>query len=129
MRLQFFALTLLASTLLLASCSKGPRGGRMISAPPAVGALYSLSDGEGGYRVAKIVAMDEEDVVFINLFANRWTKPPALSEARKAATPAPLAYSAQTFAGMQPMRLENGTATPEEIQAYETWKQGKRELF
>jgi hypothetical protein len=30
---------------------------------------------------------------------------------------------------MQPVRLESGSASEEELQAYEQWKQGKRDVF
>ena len=128
MKLRLIALVLIVSALVSTSCRKGSGSGRTISGPPDLGALYSLNDGEGGYRVGKIVAAEAE-VVFVNLFADRWTTRPALAEARKAATPVPVAYSSQTFAGLQPVHLENGTTTAEELEAYESWKLGKRETF
>src|ERR1051325_572181 len=129
MRSQLIALTLLLCALALVSCRKGSGSDKAANSPREAGGLYSRPEGEGGYRVAKIVAVEEGEVVFVNLFANRWTKRPNLSEARKASTPAPVAYSFQTFAGMQPVHLENGTPTPEDLEAYERWKQGKRETF
>jgi hypothetical protein len=129
MKPLIMALTLILCILASTSCRKGSGSDKVISGPPEVGGFYSLNDGEGGYRVGKIVAVEDGEVVFINLFANRWMKRPALVEARKAATPAPVAYSSQSFAGMQPVHLEKGTATEEEIEAYESWKLGKRETF
>ncbi len=78
--------------------------------------------------MGKVVAVEDE-VVFVSLFSQRWTKRPALAEARQATTPIPIAYSLITMAGMQPVRLEEAKVVPEEFEAFEEWKRGKRELF
>jgi hypothetical protein len=113
---------------LLAACSRDKSRAQGLSGPPQTGALYSLNDGEGGFRVGKVVATEEE-VVFVRLFSDRWTSRPSLDKARTATLAASLAFSAQNFAGMQPMHLENGTVSPEELEAYEKWKQSNRDMF
>jgi hypothetical protein len=124
------ALLAVAFALVIAAtgCGRGNRPEATSAAPPAPGSLYSLSDGEGGYRAAKVLGEDA-DVVFVHLFTQRWPQRPALAAARQAGQPVPIAYTTATFAGMQPVLLEPGTVTPEELAAYDAWKQGKREAF
>ena len=118
----------LLCTLVLTSCRQTSPEVKPLTGPPQVGALYSFNDGEGGFRAGKIIALDDE-AIFVRLFENRWTARPTLAAARQAGTPIPLAYSTQTFAGMQPVHLENGTVAADELEDYETWKQSKRDVF
>ena len=113
---------------LLAACSRDKSRVQGLSGPPQAGALYSLNDGEGGFRVGKVVAAEEE-VVFVRLFSDRWTSRPSVDKARTATVAAPLAFSVQNFVGMQPVQLENGSVSPEELDAFETWKESKRDIF
>ena len=119
---------MLFCVLMLSSCRKSAPEGKPISGPPLVGVLYSLSDNEGGFRVGKVVATEEE-VIFVHLYADRWTRRPTLAEARKAGNAIPLAFSSVTFTGMQPIRLEDGTVSAEELEEYDRWAKGKREVF
>ena len=118
----------LMGTLLLSSCGRKAAGVPSLSGPPQVGALYSLNDGEGGFRAAKVIAVEEE-VVFTCFYGQRWTSRPTPSEAQKTEKAAPLAFSSETFAGMQPVQLEKGSVSTDELAAYETWKQSKQDLF
>lgn len=99
-----------------------------LTGPPQAGVLYSLSDNEGGFRAGKVVALEEE-VFFVHLYSDRWTKRPSLEEARKARTPVALAFTAVTFTGMQPVALETGQLSAEELEDFDTWQKGKREVF
>ena len=128
MKFLIIAVAAILCGLLLSACGRNEPAVKPISGPPQAGLLYSFNDGEGGYRVGKVVAVEDE-VVFVSLFRERWTKRPALAEARQATTPIPIAYSLITMAGMQPVRLEEAKVTPEEFEAFEEWKRGKRELF
>lgn len=128
MNTRLLALAVLPCALALASCRKNPEGDKPISGPLQAGALYSFNDGEGGFRAGKVVAVEEE-VTFVQLFSDRWTKRPSLAEARKAGTPISLAYTAQTITGMQPVLLESGTVTGDELETFEAWRQSKREVF
>lgn len=122
-------LTLALACLLAAlGCQKKSSPETIVTTPPAPGSFYSLSDGEGGFRVGKVAATSEE-VVFVFLFSNRWTKRPLLEQADQATTPAPVAYSPETFAGMLPVLIKTGSVSPEETEAYEAWQRGKRETF
>jgi hypothetical protein len=109
-------------------CSRNGARAKESSSPLQPGGLYSLNDGEGGFRVGKIVAAEDE-VVFVRLFSDRWTVRPTLDKARKASLPAALAFSVQSFDGMQPVRLENGIVSAEELESYESWKESKRDIF
>ena len=83
-------LTLLIYGLLLPACHRSEPEVKPISGLPQAGALYSLSDGEGGYRVAKVRVVEDE-IAFVKLFSQRWTERPALAQARKATAPIPIA--------------------------------------
>ena len=115
--------------LALASCSEKPKvEGVPLSGEPQPGALYSLNDGEGGFRVGKVVAI-EDNAVFIHLYEKRWTSRPTRSEAKAAEKPTALAYSPQSFTSMQPLHLEDGTVSAEELSGYESWRRSKRAVF
>jgi hypothetical protein len=101
---------------------------KVIRGLPEAGALYSLFDGEGGYRVGKVVLV-EDQVVFLHLFENRWPKRPSLAEASKATKALPVAYKPGSFAEMKPVKLKQSTVTSEEKETYETWKNGNQEIF
>lgn len=118
----------LVVAFLCCSCGRSGKGAVPISGPPQSGAIYSMNDGEGGFRIGKVLAVEEE-IVFMNLYSERWTSRPSLEAARKAKTSAGLAFSAQSFSGMQPVHLEPGNVSPEELEAYEDWKQSKRAVF
>jgi len=119
---------IVTAALLLSACQRSEPAGKPISGLPRAGALYSFNDGEGGYRVAKVLAVEDE-TTFVNLFSQRWTKRPALAEARKGTAPIPVAYSATTLGSMQLVHLEDGQVTAEELQLYEVWKRGSQEVF
>jgi hypothetical protein len=127
MHLRGFWLGLL-SMALLCSCGRENKDTAVSSGPPEKGAIYSLNDGEGGFRAAKVLAI-EEDVVFVNLYSERWPKRPSLEEIQKISNPLALAYSMPSFAGMQPVRLQAGSVTPEELEIFGEWKQSRRDTF
>lgn len=122
------ALACLIGAVFLCSCGTREKGGTPISGPPQAGATYSLNDGEGGFRVVKVLLVNEE-IVFVNLYADRWTTRPALEAARKAKTPIGLAYTLSSFTDMQPVHLENGQVTDDELEEFETWNKSKRDVF
>lgn len=128
MKPRLISLSLVLCALAWSSCRKGSADEKSITGLPQAGAIYSLNDGEGGYRLGKVLVVEEE-VIFTKLFADRWTRRPSVAQARKAATPIPVAYKPQSFADMRPVHLENGTVTAEESQAYESWKTGAQEIF
>jgi len=128
MKMWCSAAAVLIGALLVSSCRRNTADATPISGPPQVGALYSLNDGEGGFRAAKIIAVEDE-VVFTCYYSQRWTSRPTPADAQKADKAVPLAFSSETFAGMRPVQLENGSVSADELDAYETWKQSKQEVF
>ena len=128
MQLWSIATTALIGTLLFSACSKSPAGAPPISGPPQKGALYSLNDGEGGFRAAKVIAV-EDDVVFTRYYGDRWTSRPTSADAQKADKATPLAFSTDTFVGMQPVQVADGSVSADDLELYETWKQSKQDVF
>jgi hypothetical protein len=112
--------------LLLIGCKQNASS-KAITGPPQVGGLYSVKDGEGGFRIAKVLAVDQ--VVFVQLFTERWTTRPESSTAPKATQPVGVAYSFETVQGMQPVLLGETRVTSEELESYEEWKQSRQEVF
>ncbi|MBC8003594.1 MAG: hypothetical protein H7X97_13495 [Opitutaceae bacterium] len=121
MKFGQFALLLLLGALLFSGCAKKTTEAKPTLSLPQAGAIYSLNDGEGGFRIAKVVTIEAE-VVFVHLFTGRWKTRPAAIEAGANQYPAPMAFSPDTFLGMQPVRMQVGTASPEEIETYSVWK-------
>lgn len=128
MKKCFVVLGMFLLVLAVASCGQKATSAKPLTGPPQAGVLYSLSDNEGGFRVGKVIAT-EQAVIFVHLFSDRWTKRPSLEEARKARTPIALAFTPVTFTGMQPVLLETGTLSAAELEEFEDWQKGKRELF
>jgi len=115
-------------TVLFSSCRKNAKSAAAPSGPLQIGATYCLNDGEGGFRAAKVLAVEDE-VVFVRLFGDRWTTRPSLSEVRKPSRSASVAFSDESFAGMKPIHLENGSVSADELESYEAWKRTKRDIF
>lgn len=114
---------------LLVSCKQEKKAeGTPLSGEPQAGALYSLNDGEGGFRAGKVLAV-EEDVIFVHLYDDRWTSRPSRSTAKQAGKPLAVAYSSQSFFSMQPLHLEDGSVSAEELDAYDKWRRSKRATF
>jgi hypothetical protein len=119
----------LLCVVLFVSCGEKQKvEGTPLSGEPQTGALYSLNDGEGGFRAGKVIVA-EDDIIFIHLFGNRWTSRPSLSTAKEAGNPTAIAYSPQSFSSMQPVHLEGGSVSAEELSAYDTWRRSKRPIF
>jgi len=114
--------------MLLACGRQDKVEGTPLSGEPEAGALYSLNDGEGGFRVAKVIAV-ENDAIFVHLYFKRWTSRPARTMAKAATHPMPLAYSTQSFVSMQPLHLEGGSVSAEELSTYEKWRRSDKRLF
>lgn len=112
----------------MAACRQSMPEKDVLTGVPEPGVLYSLFDGEGGYRLGKVVAV-ESDVIFIQLFQDRWTERPSAKEVHKATKPLGVAYKPQSFTDMRPVRVEKSTIAPNESEAFENWKQGGREIF
>ena len=103
-----------------------------------VGAYYSVDDGEGWFRIAKVLATDDTGV-HIRLYKNRWKERPtslrkddlSLGSVRDAdgfgMGHIPLTRSA--FLAWEPVLLETGTVESTELDGYEEWKSSKGGYF
>jgi hypothetical protein len=114
--------------MLLVSCKQEKTEGTPLSGEPQAGALYSLNDGEGGFRAGKVLVV-EGDFIFVHLYGNRWPARPSRATAKKAGNPMAIAYSSQSFTSMQPLHLEDGSVSDEELSDYQRWKRSPRGIF
>jgi len=127
--MRWYAGMVLICAMLLVSCKSEKKAeGTPLSGEPQAGALYSLNDGEGGFRAGKVLVV-EDDVIFLHLYGNRWPSRPSRSTAKEASKPMAVAYSSQTFSSMQPLHLEDRSVSAEELSDYETWRRSKRAIF
>ena len=128
MTLFRFAFCVAIFGVLSVGCGRKQPVAKPLAGPPEPGAIYSLIDGEGGFRAGKVVVA-EEDVVFVHLFANRWDSQPSADELTSTKAPLPVAYSPETFAGMTPRLVQQGAVSPEEEETYTAWKNSKQAVF
>jgi hypothetical protein len=124
-------LVLAVSLLVAAGCGGG-------GSEPKVGGLYSVDDGEGAYRVAKVLAMDENGV-HVRLYKNRFTQ--RIIEVDEGTLAlgtindpdgfgmGHLPVSRKTFAGWKPVFIRQSTVSQEELEGYELWKEGGGAVF
>ena len=97
------------------------------------GALYIVNDGEGAFRVAKVLVVDDRGV-HVRLYKNKWKERPKavdLSTLSMGSIHDPdgfgmghLPLSKKSFAGWQPIFLQDGVVAKDELDGYEMWKQG-----
>ena len=96
------------------------------------GALYSVNDGEGSYRIAKILVVDPE-VVHVRLYKNKWKRRPTRIDVSALSLGSVhdsdgfgmghLPLSREAFLAWQPSFLEAGKAAKDELDGYEMWKE------
>jgi hypothetical protein len=97
------------------------------------GALYTVDDGEGFFRVAKVLVLDEQGV-HIRLYKNKWKERPAaidVSTLSLGGVHDPdgfglghLPLSRNAFAAWRPVFVQDGTVAKDELDGYERWKEG-----
>ena len=97
------------------------------------GAIYSVEDGEGAYRVAKILVLDEQGV-HVRLFKNTWNERPAQIEISELSLGSVhdgedvglghLPLTKKAFAAWRPILVQSGTVAKDELDGYEMWKEG-----
>ena len=102
------------------------------------GFLYTVDDGEGWFRFAKVLVVDDQ-AVHIRLYKNRFRERPTTVD------PATLVLgniqdadgfgighlplTQKAFAAWKPVFLERGVVKPDELEGYETWKDAGGKLF
>ena len=108
------------------------RGPRPDVPPLFAGGYYSVEDGEGGYRVARILA-EEDDVVHVRVYANRFAERPqslVLTSLTLGRTDDPKGFGIghiplprADFAAWKPVYLHlRAPLTPQELEGYEAWR-------
>lgn len=105
------------------------------SQPPALqeGALYTVDDGEGFYRAAKILALDDQGV-HIRLYKNKWKDRPAVVDISALSLGnihdndgvglGHLPLLKKAFMAWRPVFVQDGKVTKDELDGYEMWKEG-----
>ena len=105
---------------------------------PVAGGLYSVSDGTGHYRAAKVVAWDA-DGVHLRLYKNLWGRRPKAVASRSLALGTindpdgfgvgHLVLTKKEFGSWKPVFLSRADLTPDEVASYKLWEQGERGDF
>jgi len=96
-----------------------------------VGGLYSISD-EGGFRVAKVLAL-EEGAVHVRIYKNKFRSRPQTVDPSSLSLGSiddeggfgmgHLPLSRQSFMNSQPVFIQQSSVTEEELEGYKMWKE------
>ncbi|MHC4434552.1 MAG: hypothetical protein ACYTBS_22165 [Planctomycetota bacterium] len=102
------------------------------------GALYTVDDGEGWYRVAKTLVVDNE-AVHIRLYKDRWKDRPTSVDVDTLSLGTVndsdgfgmghLPLSRNAFAAWNPEFLADSTVVEEELEGYRVWQEEGGGLF
>ena len=105
---------------------------------PVAGGLYSVSDGTGHYRAAKVVAWDA-DGVHLRLYKNRWRRRPQAVAAGSLALGAindpdgfgigHMVLTKEEFGSWKPVFISREGLTPDEREGIKMWRHGRRGDF
>ena len=103
-----------------------------------VGGLYSVDDGKGNYRVAKLLALDDS-AVHIRLYKNKYPSRPQTVDSSTLSLGAihdkdgfgmgHLPLSRKAFADWQPVFIFQSSVTDEELEGYKMWKENHGGVF
>jgi hypothetical protein len=98
---------------------------------PEAGSLYTVNDGEGWFRIAKVLAVEEKGV-HIRLYKNRYKDRPTTVDKRglslgKVDDPdgfgmGHLPLTRAAFVAWQPKLLERGEVSSEELDGFLEWQ-------
>ncbi|MCW5891051.1 MAG: hypothetical protein KIT14_10925 [bacterium] len=98
-----------------------------------VGALYSVDDGEGHYRIAKILALDDRGV-HMRLYKKKFSTRPATADPSSLTLGSVddadgfgmghLPLTRRAFLAWEPVFIAPGVVSAEELDGYEIWKEG-----
>jgi hypothetical protein len=97
------------------------------------GDFYTVDDGEGFFRVVKVLVLDEQGV-HVRLYQNKWKERPAtvdVSILSLGGVDDPegfgmghLPLSKNAFAAWRPIFIQDGKVAKDELDGYEMWKEG-----
>jgi hypothetical protein len=103
-----------------------------------IGALYSVNDGEGWYRIAKVLVV-EKDGVHIRLYKNKFkSRPPGIEFAslslgsihdKDGFGMGHLPLTHRAFVAWQPVLISEGSVSEEELDGYREWQNAKAGFF
>jgi hypothetical protein len=120
-----------------ASC-KSRRAPERTGPPIEAGSLYTVDDGEGWFRFAKILVVDDQ-AIHIRLYKQRFkTRPttvdPATLDLGTVKDPdgfgmGHLPLSRKAFDAWDPVFLQRGIVEPDELEGYKEWKDAGGGLF
>ena len=110
----------------------------MKNSEPKVGGLYSVVDGEGRFRVAKVLALDDA-AVHVRLYKNRFPSRPKTVDPssltlgsiddREGFGMGHLPLAREGFAGWEPVFLMQSSVSEEELEGYKMWKEAGGGIF
>jgi hypothetical protein len=102
-------------------------------AQPKPGALCTVDDGEGFYRIAKVLVVDEGGV-HVRLYKNKWKERPENVDAstlslggvddKDGSGIGHLPLTKLVFAAMKPVVIGHEEVRKEELDGYDMWKGG-----
>jgi len=97
------------------------------------GALYTVDDGDGFYRVVKILATDDRGV-HVRMYKNRWKERPTSVDTSSLSLGqlndpdglgmGHLPFSKKSFVVSRPVFLQDGQVAEDELEGYRMWKDG-----
>jgi len=96
-----------------------------------IGGLYSIDDGEGWYRIAKVLATDKEGV-HIRLYKNRWKERPITIDENSLSLGTVhdndgfgmghLPLKKSSFQAWSPILIKVGKVVDTELDGYKEWQ-------
>jgi hypothetical protein len=107
-------------------------------AQPRPGALCTVDDGKGSYRIAKVLVVDEVGV-HVRLYKNRWKERPEKVDAstlslggvddKEGMGMGHVPLTKRAFAAMKPVVIGQEEVRKEELDGYHMWKDGSGGYF
>ena len=107
-------------------------------ADPRVGGLYSVDDGEGSCRVAKILAVDDKGI-HIRLYKNKWTERPDDVDEQELSLGTihdedgfgmgHLPLSRDAFRAWNPVFVKQSDFSEDELDGYRMWQEAEGQVF
>jgi hypothetical protein len=101
--------------------------------PLECGSVCTVNDGEGSYRVAKVLVVDDFGV-HIRLYKDKWKERPDRVDLRTLSLGSihdkdgfgmgHLPLTKRSFAAWKPVVVGKQEVTKEELEGYEMWKEG-----
>ena len=131
-----------AAATLQTGCAAGrpePANGGRPNAELKAGGLYSVDDGDGFYRVVKILVLDE-DAAHIAIYANKFSARPrsvdpasltfgGVGEERDDVGIMHLPLAREAFARDRPVFISQAPVTEDELEGYRMWREAGGEVF